>query len=461
LRSAFGPQKTMPRTCLTIALAAGEGTRMRSARPKALHAIAGRSLLAHVLAAVRSARDSTIAVVIGPGDDAVAQEVGRLAPRARIFVQNERLGTAHAALAARGAITAGYDDVLVVFADTPLVRRETLDRLRGAIADGAAIAALGFRAADPAGYGRMVVKSGTLLTIREEKDASPAEREITLCNAGLMALDGKLTLKILEAIGDNNAKREYYLSDAVEVARNMGLKTVALEAEEDEVRGINTRAQLAEAEATLQQRLRSAALEAGVTMVAPETVFLAADTVLGRDVTIEPHVVFGPGVVVEEGAVIHAFSHLEGAHVGKGASVGPFARLRPGTEIGAKAKIGNFVEVKASVVEAGAKANHLSYLGDSRVGEGANIGAGTITCNYDGMAKHRTDIGKGAFIGSNSALVAPVAIGDEAYIGSGSVITRDVPAGALAIARGKQVVKEGWTERMRKLGSLLKRRRSD
>jgi bifunctional UDP-N-acetylglucosamine pyrophosphorylase/glucosamine-1-phosphate N-acetyltransferase len=434
---------------------------MRSAHPKVLHAIAGQSLLAHVIAAIDCAPGATIAVVIGPGEEAVAQEVSRLAPGARVFVQNERRGTAHAVLAARAAIGEGYDEILVVFADTPLIRRQTLDRLRGAVSRGAAAAALGFRAADPTGYGRMLVQSGTLVAIREDKDASAAEREITLCNAGLMALDGELALKILEAIGDNNAKREYYLSDAVEVAGKMGLKTVALEAEEDEVRGINTRAQLAEAEAALQQRLRATALEAGVTLVAPETVFLAADTVLGRDVTIEPHVVFGPGVVVEEGAIIHAFSHLEGAHVGKGASVGPFARLRPGTEIGAKVKIGNFVEVKASVIEAGAKANHLSYLGDSRVGEGANIGAGTITCNYDGMAKHRTDIGKGAFIGSNSALVAPVAIGDEAYIGSGSVITRDVPAGALAIARGKQVVKEGWTERMRKLGSLLKRRRSD
>jgi bifunctional UDP-N-acetylglucosamine pyrophosphorylase/glucosamine-1-phosphate N-acetyltransferase len=452
----------MPRTCLTIALAAGEGTRMRSSRPKVLHAIAGRSLLAHVLAAVDSGCGAAIAVVIGPDQEAVAAEVGRLMPTAGVFVQNERRGTAHAVLAAREAIAEGFDDVLVVFTDTPLVRRETLDRLRGAIANGATVAVLGFRAADPTGYGRLVIDAGTLVAIREDKDASPGEREIALCNAGLMALDGKLALKILEAVGDRNAKHEYYLSDAVEVARKMGLKTVALEAEEDEVRGINTRAQLAEAEAALQQRLRRAALEAGVTMVAPETVFLAADTVLGRDVIIEPHVVFGPGVTVEEGAVIHAFSHLEGAHVSKGASVGPFARLRPGTRIGAKAKIGNFVEVKASVIEAGAKANHLAYLGDSRVGEGANIGAGTITCNYDGVAKYRTDIGKGAFIGSNSALVAPVAIGDDAYVGSGSVITRDVPAGALALGRAKQVVKEGWTARMRKLGSLLKKkRRSD
>src|SRR6266571_9456020 len=444
------------RTCLTIALAAGEGTRMRSSRPKVLHAIAGRSLLAHVLAAVDSAPGAAIAVVIGPGQEAVAAEVGRLAPSARVFVQGERRGTAHAVLAAREAIAERFDDVLVVFTDTPLLRRETLDRLRGAIADGAAVAALGFRAADPAGYGRLVIRSGELVAIREDKDASAEEREIAFCNAGLMALDGKLALKILEAVGDRNAKREYYLSDAVEVARKMGLKTVALEAEEDEVRGINTRAQLAEAEAALQQRLRQAALEAGVAMVAPETVFLAADTVLGRDVTIEPHVVFGPGVVIEEGATVHAFSHLEGAHVGKGASVGPFARLRPGTRIGAKAKIGNFVEVKASEIEAGAKANHLAYLVDSRVGEGANIGAGTITCNYDGVAKHRTDIGKGAFIGSNSALVAPVKVGDGAYVGTGTVVTKDVPAGALAIARTKQTVKEGWAKRLRQVKALGK-----
>jgi bifunctional UDP-N-acetylglucosamine pyrophosphorylase/glucosamine-1-phosphate N-acetyltransferase len=451
----------MPRTSLTIALAAGEGMRMRSSRPKVLHAIAGRSLLAHVLGAVDCAPGAAVAVVIGPDQEAVAAEVGRLAPGAGIYVQSERRGTAHAVLAAREAIAKGFDDILVVYTDTPLIRRETLGQLRGSIAEGAAVAALGFRAADPAGYGRLLIEAGTLVAIREDKDASPKEREIAFCNAGLMALDGKLALKILEAIDDRNTKREYYLSDAVKVARKLGLKTVALEAEEDEVRGINTRAQLAEAEAALQQRLRAAALEAGVTMVAPETVFLSADTVLGRDVIIEPHVVFGPGVVVEEEAVIHAFSHLAGAHVGKGASVGPFARLRPGTRIGAEAKIGNFVEVKASVIEAGAKANHLAYLGDSRVGEGANIGAGTITCNYDGFAKHRTDIGKGAFIGSNSALVAPVTIGDEAYVGSGSVITRDVPAGALALGRGKQVVKEGWTARMRSLGSLLKKRGSD
>lgn len=437
------------RTCLAIVLAAGEGTRMRSLRPKVLHAIGGRPLLGHVLTAVKDARATATAIVVGPGQEAVAAAARSLMPDAEIYAQAERRGTAHAVLAATAAIARGCDDVLIIFADTPLVRGPTLGRLRAAVADGAAIAVLGFRPADPAGYGRLIVGGGKLLAIREDRDASAQERAITLCNGGLMAFDGKTALDILQRIGDRNVKREFYLSDAVEVARSRGLDAVALETEEDEVRGINTRAQLAEAEGVLQRRLRSAALEAGVTMVAPDTVFLAADTKLGRDVIIEPHVVFGPGVVVEDGAVIRSFSHLEGAHVGKGASVGPFARLRPGTRLGEKARVGNFVEVKAATIEAGAKAPHLAYIGDARVGENANVGAGTITCNFDGADKHRTDIGKDAFIGSNSALVAPVTIGDGAYVGSGSVITHDVPAGALAVGRGRQVTKEGWAARLK------------
>jgi bifunctional UDP-N-acetylglucosamine pyrophosphorylase/glucosamine-1-phosphate N-acetyltransferase len=444
------------RTCLAIVLAAGEGTRMRSLRPKALHAIGGRSLLAHALDAVKNA--DAIAVVVGPGQQAVAAETHAREPTADIFVQTERRGTAHAALAAGEAIARGFDDGLVAFADTPLVQSTTFARLRAAVAGGGAVAVLGFRPADPAGYGRLIVEGEKLLAIREERDASDAERAITLCNGGLMALDGRVALDILQRIGDHNSKREFYLSDAVEIARNRGLDAVTLETEEDEVRGINTRGQLAQAEGVLQQRLRAAAMEAGATMVAPETVFLAADTKLGRDVVVEPHVVFGPGVVVEEGAVIRSFSHLEGAHVGKGARVGPFARLRPGTRLGEKTRIGNFVEVKAAAIEAGAKAPHLAYIGDARVGENANIGAGTITCNYDGADKHHTDIGKDAFIGSNSALVAPVAVGEGAYIGSGSVITRDVPAGALAIGRGQQVVKEGWAARLKRKKSLSKKR---
>jgi bifunctional UDP-N-acetylglucosamine pyrophosphorylase/glucosamine-1-phosphate N-acetyltransferase len=438
------------RSCLAIVLAAGEGTRMRSARPKVLHAVAGRSLLAHVLAAVKAAGGTATAVVVGPDAEAVAAEARRVLPQAETFVQDKRLGTAHAVLAAKSAIARHRpDDVLVIFADTPLIRPQTLARMRAALAEGAALAVLGFRPKDPSGYGRLVVENGELVAIREELDASPAERAIALCNGGLMALAGASALAILERIGNDNRKGEYYLTDAVAIARTRGLKATVIETEEDEVRGINTRAQLAQTEAAMQQRLRQAAMEAGVTLVAPETVFLSPDTKFGRDVTVEPFVVFGEGVTVEDGATIRSFSHLDRAHVGKGAIVGPYARLRPGARLHENVHIGNFVEVKEAVIEAGAKANHLSYIGDATVGAGANVGAGTITCNYDGVAKHRTEIGKGAFIGSNSALVAPVKIGDGAYVGSGSVITHDVPADALAVARGRQTVKEGWAERLR------------
>jgi bifunctional UDP-N-acetylglucosamine pyrophosphorylase / glucosamine-1-phosphate N-acetyltransferase len=431
------------RTCLAIVLAAGDGTRMRSAKPKVLHTVAGRSLLAHVLAAVRGAGTERAAVVIGPDAQAVADATKRVLPSADVFVQHERRGTAHAVLAARAAIEEGFDDVLVIFGDTPLISAETLKRLRGAIASGASLAVLGFRPADPTGYGRLITNGHRLVAIREHRDASDLERTINLCNGGLMALRGECALDILERIGDDNAKREFYLTDAVTIAEHMALEAVALETSEDEVRGINTKAQLAEAEDVLQWRLRDAAMDAGVTLVAPETVFLCADTKLGRDVVIEPNVVFGPGVTVDDEAVIHAFCHLVGAHVGKGASVGPFARLRPGANLGARSRIGNFVEVKEVEFGEGAKANHLAYIGNSKVGAGANIGAGTIFCNYDGKSKHLTEVGAGAFIGSNSSLVAPVKIGDAAYVGSGSVITEEVPAGALAIGRGRQINKPG------------------
>jgi bifunctional UDP-N-acetylglucosamine pyrophosphorylase / glucosamine-1-phosphate N-acetyltransferase len=434
------------RTCLAIVLAAGEGTRMRSLQPKVLHRLGGKPLLAHALASVAAA--NAVAVVVGPGQEAVATEARMLRPHADIFVQAERRGTAHAVLAAEPAIARGYDELLVVFADTPFLTHATLDRLCNSLVNGTAVAVLGFRATDPTGYGRLIVEGQKLLAIREERDASASERAIKLCNSGAMAFDGRRALDILRQIDDRNSKHEFYLTDAVAIARAKGLEAATVETEEDEVRGINTRAQLAEAEDVLQQRLRATAMEGGATLIAPETVFLAADTKLGRDVTVEPYVVFGPGVVVEEGAVIRSFSHIEGAHIGKGASVGPFARLRPGARLGAKTRIGNFVEVKEATIEAGAKAPHLTYIGDAHVGENANVGAGTITCNYDGAEKHRTDIGKDAFIGSNSALVAPVAIGEGAYIGSGSVITRDVPAGALAVGRSRQVVKEGWAARL-------------
>jgi bifunctional UDP-N-acetylglucosamine pyrophosphorylase/glucosamine-1-phosphate N-acetyltransferase len=421
---------------------------MRASRPKVLHTIGGAPLIAHVLEAVREFGGSTV-VVVGPDAGKLTAAVSALMPAAEVVVQQNRRGTADAVLTARAALERGFDDILIVFGDTPLVQTETLRRLRAPLRDGTAVVVLGFRAADPTGYGRLIVENGRLEAIREEKDASAAERAINLCNGGLMALRGDVALAILDRIGNDNAKGEFYLTDAVAVARQMGLEAAVLETPEAEVRGINTQAQLAEAEAVLQARLRSAALEAGVTMVAPETVYLCSDTKLGRDVVIEPYVVFGPGVVVEEGAKIRSFSHLEGARIGRGASVGPFARLRPGARLGERVRIGNFVEVKEAEIEAGAAANHLTYIGDARVGEGANVGAGTITCNYDGAQKHRTDIGAGAFIGSNSALVAPVKIGDRAYVGSGSVITDDVPADALAIGRGRQVTKGGWAETRR------------
>jgi len=447
------------RRCLAIVLAAGEGTRMRSALPKVMHSVAGRTLLAHVLAALREAAVSAMAVVVGPDHEIVAAEVERVAPAAQVFVQRERRGTAHAVLAAKAAILEQRpDDVLIVYGDTPFIRPATLQRLRAPLAAGAAVAVLGFRPADPSGYGRLVTSGDRLLAIREQVDATAEERAIELCNGGIMALAGPSAIAILERIGNDNRKGEFYLTDAVEIARGLAREAVAVEVEEDEMRGINTKAQLAEAEGVAQQRLRRAALDAGVTLVAPDTVFLCADTKFGKDVVIEPYVVFGENVKVEDGAVIHSFSHVAGAHIGKGASVGPFARLRPGTRLGEGARIGNFVETKEAMIGAGAKANHLSYIGDAAVGAGANIGAGTITCNYDGSAKHRTEIGKNAFIGSNSALVAPVKIGAEAYVGSGSVITEDVPPQALALGRGRQVVKEGWVARLRAFKSLGKRK---
>jgi bifunctional UDP-N-acetylglucosamine pyrophosphorylase/glucosamine-1-phosphate N-acetyltransferase len=434
---------------LAIVLAAGEGTRMKSARPKALHEIAGRAMIGHVLDAVAGAGAGALAVVVGPGRDDVAAEALRHYPDAAIFVQTERLGTAHAVLAARGAIEQGFDDILVVYADSPLLTAATLRKLREIIAGGAAVAALGFQARNPAGYGRLVTKGGRLIAIREDKDASPSEKAIDIVNAGPLALDGARALAVLDRIGRNNAQNEFYLTDAVGMAAELGLSAGIEIAMENETMGVNDRAQLAAAEAEMQKRLRARAMTEGATLIAPETVFLSEDTKIGRDVVIEPHVVIGKGVEIGDNAVIHAFSHLEGAKVGPGVSIGPFARLRPGADIRSKAKIGNFVEVKNAIIEEGAKANHLTYLGDARVGAGANIGAGTITCNYDGFDKHFTDIGAQAFIGSNSALVAPVKIGDGAYIGSGSVITEDVTPDALALGRGRQAEKAGWAAAFR------------
>jgi bifunctional UDP-N-acetylglucosamine pyrophosphorylase/glucosamine-1-phosphate N-acetyltransferase len=431
---------------------------MRSGKPKVLHEIAGRSMLGHVLAAVAAAGASRIAVVIGPDRADVAEEAHRSVADAAVFSQRDRLGTAHAVMCARSALDEPADDVVIAFADTPLIGADTIAKLRAPLSGGAAVVVLGFEARNPAGYGRLILSDGQLEAIREDKDASAQERSIAFCNAGLMAIRGDLALTLLEQIENRNARGEFYLTDAVEIANRAGFQVVAVTAPEDEVHGVNDRTQLAEAERMMQARLRSAAMISGATLVAPETVFFSYDTSIGRDVVIEPHVFFGPGVVIDDDAVIHAFSHLEGARVASGASVGPFARLRPGASLGAKAKVGNFVEIKNTELGADAKVSHLTYLGDATVGAGVNIGAGTITCNYDGFSKYRTVIRDGAFIGSNSSLVAPVTIGRGAYVGSGSVISQDIPDDALGIARGRQAVKDGWARMFRERSLAAKRK---
>jgi bifunctional UDP-N-acetylglucosamine pyrophosphorylase / glucosamine-1-phosphate N-acetyltransferase len=437
------------RSCLTIILAAGEGTRMKSALPKVLHPLAGLPLVSHVVRAARAAGGTDIAVVVGREAEEVGRAVAREAPGAETYEQTERLGTAHAVLAARRAIERGYDDIVVMFGDTPLVEPHALAELRAALASGTDIAVMGFEAPVPTGYGRLIVEDGRLRAIREERDCTDAERLITFCNGGLMAIAGRHALSLLDAVGNDNAKREFYLTDIVSIADRQGLSVTATRAAYDNVLGINNRAELAEAEAIWQTRRRRAAMLDGVSMPAPETVHFCHDTAIEPDVLVEPNVVFGPGVKVASGARIRAFSHLEGASVGPGAEVGPFARLRPGAVLEDHAKVGNFCEVKNTVIEAGAKVNHLTYVGDAHIGAKANIGAGTITCNYDGYGKHRTEIGAGAFIGSNTALVAPVSVGAGAYVASGSVITENVAADALAFGRARQVTKDGYGRRLR------------
>ncbi|WP_135467526.1 bifunctional UDP-N-acetylglucosamine diphosphorylase/glucosamine-1-phosphate N-acetyltransferase GlmU [Crenalkalicoccus roseus] len=421
-----------------IILAAGLGTRMRSALPKALHPLAGRPMLGHLIAACERVFER-IVVVVGPDMPALERAA---APHATV-VQAERLGTGHAALQAAPLLRGFPGDAAVLYADNPLIGEGTLRRLlarRGR----AGLALLAMRPADPGRYGRVVREAdGSVARIVEWADATEAERAIGLCNAGVVCAPAADLFRWLGEVRPDNARGEYYLTDIVALARAEGVRVEAEEAEEEELAGANSRAELAALEARLQARLRAAAMEGGATLVAPETVFLSWDTRLGRDVTVGPNVVFGPGVTVEDGVEIRPFSHLEGCVVRQGAVIGPFARLRPGTEVGRGAHVGNFVELKAALLEEGAKANHLSYLGDVRVGARANIGAGTITCNYDGVAKHRTEIGAGAFIGSDTALVAPVRVGARALVAAGSVITEDVPEDALAIARGRQAIKPG------------------
>lgn len=437
------------RSCLSVILAAGEGTRMKSALPKVLHQIAGLPMVAHVVKAADAAGATSDAIVIGHGAEEMRKAVAKFSPKAETFVQEERLGTAHAVLAAREAISRGYDDILVMFGDTPLIDAEALTMARLRLAEGAAVVVIGFRPPNPTGYGRLIEKDGKLTAIREEKDCSEEEKKIGFCNAGMMAVAGAHALTLLDAVGNKNAKGEYYLTDIVEIASAQNLDVVATEASFESALGINNRAELAQAEAIWQQRRRHDAMLSGVTLIAPETVFFSYDTDIGADTIVEPNVWFGPGVRIAGGAKIHAFSHIEGATIASNCYVGPFARLRPGADLRNKAKVGNFCEVKQAVIEDGAKVNHLTYIGDARVGSGANIGAGAITCNYDGYSKFFTDIGEGAFIGSNSSLVAPVSIGKGGYIASGSVITESVPDDALAFGRARQKTIPGKGKELR------------
>jgi bifunctional UDP-N-acetylglucosamine pyrophosphorylase / glucosamine-1-phosphate N-acetyltransferase len=426
-----------------ILLAAGLGTRMKSALPKTLHKIAGRPMLRHLLASCELAFDRCV-VVLGPGMEAVARTAE---PHGHV-IQHARLGTAHAALQAADHFGGG--EVAILYADNPLIRAETLHRLlERRRAGDAGLGLLAFRPADPGRYGRVVTSGDAVERIVEWADASPEERAVGLCNAGVICAAAPDMARWLRAVRNDNAKGEYYLTDVVALARAEGVRVVAVEAPAEELAGVNSRAELAAAEAVVQSWLRDAAMAAGVTMIDPSSVFLRADTELAPDVTIEPNVVFGDGVKVARGAVIRAFSHLDGCTVGPDCIVGPFARLRPGAVLERDVHVGNFVEIKAATLAEGVKANHLTYIGDASVGMGTNIGAGTITCNYDGYAKHRTTIGAHVFVGSDVALVAPVSVGDGASIGAGSVITRDVEGDALALARGSQVEKSGWAAEWR------------
>jgi len=423
------------RPATAVLLAAGLGTRMKSSRPKAMQRLAGRPMLAHLIANAADVFDRLV-VVIGPE----MEDVAELAAPYPVVVQHERLGTAHAALQAEAYF--GEGDVAVLYADNPLISAETLNRLlEERRSPDVGLALLAMRPKEPGRYGRVVAQDGNVDRIVEWADATPEERAIDLCNAGVLCADADTFRTWLKAVKNENAKGEYYLTDVVDLAVADSVRVRAVEAAEDELRGINSRVELAEAEAALQNRLRTKAMENGVTLVAPETVFLCADTELEPDVLVEPHVVFGPGVTVRSGAEIRAFSHLEGCEVQANALIGPYARLRPGADIGVGAHIGNFVEVKNTTVGDGAKANHLTYLGDADIGARTNVGAGTITCNYDGFFKHRTLIGDNVFVGSNAILVAPVSIGTNAMIAAGSTITKDVPENALAFGRSRQVSK--------------------
>ncbi len=439
-----------------IILAAGKGTRMNSDLPKVLHPIAGEAMLIHAMASGDALSPERAIVVAGHGADQVRAATLSHDPEAVVVEQTEQLGTAHAVAQAAPAL-ADFDGMAVVlYGDTPFIQPDTLNRMADALTD-YDVVVLGFEAADPARYGRLILQGASLERIVEYKDASEAERAITLCNSGVVAARADLLFDLISDVGNDNASSEYYLTDIIGIARDRGLSATAVTCAEEETMGVNSRADLAQADAAFQARARATLMEDGVTLTAPETVFLCRDTVIGRDTLIEPNVVFGPGVTVESGATIRAFSHLEGCHVSRGGIVGPYARLRPGAELAEDVRIGNFVEVKNAQIAEGAKVNHLSYIGDAHIGARSNIGAGTITCNYDGVMKHHTHIGERVFIGSNTMLVAPVSVGDGAMTGSGSVITSDVEPDALALARAPQVEKPGMA---RKLFEMLKAKKA-
>lgn len=430
-----------------IILAAGKGTRMKSALPKVMHPVAGRAMVDWSIALAHDSGCERIIVVCSPGQTALQAHVeGALSPGS-VAIQDPPLGTGHAVLAAKEAMAGFEGELVVLYGDTPLIRAPSIAALFDELAGGAAVGVLGFEAADPGAYGRLILGAeGGLERIVEAKDASPDELAVRLCNSGVIAARAATMFDLLGQVTNDNAKGEYYLTDIVGLARSAGQRCAAVSCDEADVLGVNSRIELAAAEAAYQVRRRQELMADGVTLTAPETVFFSHDTQIGPDTLIEPHVVFGPGVKVDGGATIRAFSHLEGAQVSSGTVIGPYARLRPGTVIGAEARVGNFVEIKNVTVGAGAKLNHLAYAGDGEIGADSNIGAGTIFCNYDGYNKQRTVVGARAFVGSNSALVAPVTIGDGAYVGSGSVITKDVAPGALAVARGRQIERPGWAE---------------
>ena len=438
-----------------IILAAGKGTRMESDLPKVLHHLAGAPMLLHVMKSSATLEPERLVIIAGHGADAVGAVARDYSETAQVVLQSEQLGTGHAVSQAKSALADCTGDVIVLYGDTPFVRPETLQALLAARKT-ADIVVLGFQAANAGRYGRLVMQGSAVLRIVEYKDASEQERAITFCNSGVICAKADVLFSLLEAVGNDNASKEYYLTDIVQLANDRNLSVAAVHCDEAETMGINSRAELAQAEASFQSRTRMEMMALGVSLTAPETVYFAYDTVLGRDSQVEPNVVFGPGVTVENGARIRAFSHLEGCHISSGAVVGPYARLRPGTELAENVRIGNFVEIKNARIEDGAKVNHLSYIGDANIGEASNIGAGTVTCNYDGVGKHHTEIGASVFIGSNTMLVAPVTVGDAAMTASGSVITKNVEPGALAIARSEQSNKPGLAV---KLFAMLRRKK--